>query len=83
MKAFDKGYHLPVVFGLFGIFFVSMLAYDLWTGEVWRGGPKPAITLANDVTEFYVMIFFLAVMSLIWWGGVVWTLVLLLRRKAK
>jgi len=46
MKALDKGFHLPGVFGLLGIFFVWMLAYDLWTGEIWRGGPRPTITLA-------------------------------------
>ena len=83
MKALDKGYHLPVAFALFGVFFVSMLVYDLRTGEIWRGGPEPTITVVKDAAQFYTMISFFVAMSLVWWGGVVWTLVLLLRRKSK
>ena len=72
-----------MAFALFGVFFVSMLVYDLRTGEIWRGGPEPTITVVKDAAQFYTMISFFVAMSLVWWGGVVWTLVLLLRRKSK
>src|SRR6266436_1523959 len=34
MKALDKGYHLPVAFSMFGLFFTYMLVRDLRTGEI-------------------------------------------------
>ena len=83
MKALDKGYHLPVAFGVFGAFFTYMLVRNLRTGEIWRGGPVPAITVARDASEFYSMIVFFSVMALTFWGGTLWTLCLIFRRKAK
>lgn len=83
MNALDKGYHLPVVFSLFGLFFASMVIYDLRTGEIWRGGPKPTIAVVNDAGQFYIMISGFSVMALAFLGGAVWTLFLLLRRKTK
>ncbi len=83
MKALDKGYHLPVAFSMFGAFFTYMVVRDLRTGEIWRGGPVPTITLAKDTADFYRMIVFFSVLALTFWGGMLWTLCLILRRKAK
>jgi len=83
MNALDKGYHLPVGFSLFGLFFTYMVLRDLRTGEIWRGGPAPTITLANHAGEFYVMLVAFSAFALIFWGGTIWTLFLILRRKPK
>jgi hypothetical protein len=83
MKAFERGCHLPVIFGVFAAFFVYMIARDLTTGEIWRGAPEPVITLARDPERFYRMIALFTVLALIFLGGVVWSLRLLLRRKPK
>jgi len=81
MKALRTGYHLPVVLALCAVFFLSMIARDLGTGAIWRGGPEPTITVAGDPVSFYSMIAFFAVMALIFLGGAVWSLVLLRRKK--
>jgi len=84
MKALDKGCHLPVVFTLFGVFLTAMLVHDLRTGEIWRGGGhEPTITLVKDAAEFYSMIFFVSALAVTFWGGTIWTLFLLFRRKTE
>ena len=83
MKALDKGYHLPVAFSLFAAFFTYMLVRDLRTGEIWRGGPVPTISLAKDAPQFYSMILFFSALALTFWGGTLWTLYLMSRRKTK
>ena len=84
MKALDRGYHLPVMFGLFGLFFAWMVVHDLRTGAIWRGWRyPPTITLAKDPAEFYVFIAFLSLIALIFLGGAVSTLFVLLRRQAQ
>ena len=83
MNALDKGYHLPVAFSLFGAFLTYMVMRDLRAGEIWRGGPEPTITLAKDAGDFYSMIVFLSALALTFWGGTLWTLFLIFRRKAK
>ena len=84
-KALDKGWHLPIMFSLFGAFFTYMIVRDLGTGEIWRGpgGVPDVITLAKKPADFYVMIFFFSAMALTFWGGVIWTLFLLFRSKPK
>jgi hypothetical protein len=83
MKALDKGYHLAVAFSMFAAFFTYMLLRDLRTGEIWRGGPVPTITLAKDAAQFYSMIVFFSVLAVTFWGGTLWILYLISRRKAK
>lgn len=83
MKAFEKGYHLPVIFGVSAAFLIYMIAHDLRTGEIWRGGPEPGITLATNPEEFYMLIILFAVLALISLGGVVWSLRILFRRKSR
>ncbi len=84
MNALDKGYHLPVVFSLFGAFFTYMVVHDLRTGEIWRGGGhQPGITLVKDAGDFYNVIVGFSVLALTFWVGTLWTLFLLFRRKTK
>ena len=83
MRAIDKDYHLPVVLGLFAAFFTYMVVRDLQTGEIWRGGPEPTITLSRDATQFYVMIVFLSGMALTFWGGTIALLYTLFSRHTK
>lgn len=84
MNALDKGYHLPVGFSLFGTFLTYMVVRDLRTGEIWRGGGHDAtITLAKDAGDFYTMICFLSALALTFWGGTIWTLFLMIRRRTK
>jgi hypothetical protein len=78
MKALDQGYHLSVAFSMFGAFFTYMVVRDLHTGEIWRGGPVPTITLAKHAAEFYGMIVFFSVLALTFGGGTLWTLYFLL-----
>ena len=83
MKALDRGYHLPVVFGLFGILLTYMVVRDLSTGEIWRGpGHEATITLAGGAGDFYSTVVFLSALALTFWGGTAWTLALLLRRRS-
>jgi hypothetical protein len=84
MNVLDKGYHLPVAFSLFGTFFTYMVVRDLRTGEIWRGGGHEAtITLAKDTGDFYFTIAGLSALALTFWGGTLWTLVLMFRRRPK
>ena len=84
LNALDKGYHLPVAFSVFATFFTYMVVRDLRTGEIWRGGGYEAtITLARDAGGFYFTIAALSALALACWGGTLWTLVLICRRRPK
>ena len=84
MNALDKGYHLPIAFSLFATFFPYMVVRSLRTGEIWRGGGHEAtITLAKDAWDFYFTIAGLSALALTFWGGTLWTLVLISRRRTK
>ena len=79
-----KRYYLPVVCTLFGAFLTYMVVRDLRTGEIWRGGSHDAtITLASRAGEFYGMVVFLSTLALIFWGGTLWTLFLIFRRRTQ
>jgi hypothetical protein len=57
-----------LIFGCGGLFFVLWMSLSLWRGEIWARG-KTVIYRSSDPFQFYVWIFFYALLATLFIGA--------------